>query len=306
VRLPAAYAPAVALALGLAGAPARAETSVCTAVASLPATLSVPGHYCLDADLSASGASTTAITVTASHVVLDCNDHRLSAATAGNSGDGVWLDATAVGTVVRNCRIEGFGYGIASGYSASPEARAAQLLGNRITRSGVSGIFLYGSGNLVEGNHVSDGQRNGDGNVTGIYLENAGGDRTSGNVIRGNIVGDFHPTHVASAGLNLSIGISLGYQQGTIVEDNTIEGLYGPTSGGVYGISAYQSANLVLRDNRVLAPPPLPAPFDGGNWYGIFLQGTAEELASHRCVDNLVGHFGTDFNGCNSTGNVGL
>ena len=296
----------VVLAPWLAGAPAHAETTACTVVSSVPATLSAPGRYCLEADLSATGASATAITVSASNVVLDCNDHRLLAATADNSGYGVWLEATAIGTVVRNCRIDGFGYGVASAYSASPDPRSAHLIGNRITRAGLSGIFLYGSGHLVEGNHVSNGQRLGDGNVSGIYLDNAGGDRAAGNIIRGNVVADFRPARSATVGLNLSIGISLGYQQGTIVEDNTLVGLYGRTGGGVYGISAYQSSNLVLRDNRVLAPPPAAAPFDGGNWYGIFLQGSAEDLASHYCVDNLVGHYLTNFSGCNSTGNTGL
>jgi nitrous oxidase accessory protein NosD len=292
---------AAALALWLGGAPAHAETTGCTTIASLPATLSAPGHYCLASNLSVTGTGATAITVSAPNVVLDCNDHRLVAATANNSGDGVWLEATAIGTVVRDCRIDGFGYGVASAYSASPEPRAAHLVGNRITRAGLAGIFLYGSGHLVEGNHVSNGQRLGDGSVTGIYLDNAGGDRADGNIVRGNIVADFRPDRSATAGLNLSVGISLGYQQGAIVEDNTLEGLYGRTGGGVYGISAYQSSNLVLRDNRVLAPPPAAAPFDGGNWYGIFLQGTAEELASNHCVDNLVGHYLTNFSGCGTT-----
>lgn len=305
MRLPSAFV--LALALLSAGAAARAETQVCNVIGALPATLATPGHYCLEADLTATGATATGITVSASNVVLDCNDHRLVAGAADNSGNGVWLEATAIGTVVRNCRIEGFGYGIASAYSAGAEPRAAQLLGNRIARAGLAGIFLYGSGHLVEGNHVSDGQRLADGNVEGIYLENGGGTtRATGNVVRGNVIADFRPTHSATVGLNLSIGISLGYQEGTIVEDNTVEGLFGRTGGGVYGISAYQSTDLVLRDNRVLAPPPAAAPFDGGNWYGIFLQGTAEELASHRCVDNLVGHFNTNFSGCNSTGNTGL
>ncbi|MGH8029527.1 MAG: NosD domain-containing protein [Arenimonas sp.] len=295
----------LAIALGvLQVAPAHAETTACTVVASVPVTLSVPGHYCLTANLDASGASTTAITVSASNVVLDCNDHRLRAATAGNTGAGVHLEATAVGAVVRNCRIEDFYYGISSAYSGSPEPRAARLLDNRITRANLHGIFLYGSGHLVEGNTISDGQRLTVGYPTGIYLVGGTtGDYATGNVIRGNTVQDFRPPGPSDGSYNLSIGISVAYQRGAVVEDNTIHGLRSRTGGGAYGIVTASAREMVIQGNRVLSVVPAAAPFDGGNWAGIFLQGTAGELASNRCVDNVVGHFNNNYNGCSATGN---
>jgi parallel beta-helix repeat protein len=297
----------VALAPWLAGAPAHAETTGCTVVSSLPATLSAGGHYCLTDDLSVTGTGTTAITVTSSEVVLDCNDHRILAATPGSNGTGVQIDATAYRVTVRNCRIEGFYYGIGSGYSGAPTPRAAHLVGNTITRSNLAGIFLYGSNNLVEGNTITDGQRLTAGYPTGIYLAGGlPGDYASNNVVRGNLIQDFHPPTPTDGSYNLSLGISVIYQQALLIEDNTIVGLRARTGGGVYGIVSASTRDSEVRGNRILGPPPVAAPYDGGNWAGIFLQGTAEELASNNCADNLVGHFNGNFNGCSSTGNTGF
>jgi parallel beta-helix repeat protein len=293
---------AAALALWLGGAPARAETTGCTTIDSLPATLAAPGHYCLATNLSVTGTGTTAITVSAPNVVLDCNDHRVLAATAGSNAAGVHLEAPAIGAVVRNCRIEGFYYGISSAYSASAQPRSAQLLGNRISRSNLAGIFLYGSGNLIEGNIISDGQRLAAGYPTGIYLPGGDpGDYAVGNVIRGNTVQEFRPPTPTDGSYNLSIGISILYQRNALIEDNTIIGLHARTGGGAYGISSGASRELEVRGNRVLSVAPEAAPFDGGSWAGVFLQGSAEELASNNCTDNLVGHFNGNFTGCGTT-----
>jgi parallel beta-helix repeat protein len=302
----AALAAVALVALALAGAPARAETTACTTVASLPATLVVPGHYCLDADLSVTGGAFNGISITAGDVVLDCNDHRISANTADNTAAGVYMSDVVNRTVVRNCRIEGFFYGIASAYHETPEPRGMHIVGNRITGS-LSGLFLYGSGNLVENNTITAGQRFNAGYPTGIYLVGGyPGDYASDNVVRGNVVQDFHPSTPSDTSYNLSIGISLNYQRGAVIEDNTIVGLRARTGGGTFGIVTANTGETLVRGNRVLSPPIGAAPLDGGNWAGIFLQGTAEELASNHCAGNLVGHFNNNYNGCSSTGNTGF
>jgi parallel beta-helix repeat protein len=297
----------VALALWGAGAPAHAETTGCTTVSSLPATLVAPGHYCLQSDLSVSGAAANGIVITAVNVVLDCNDHRVSAATADNTGAGIMMSDVVSGTVIRNCRVDGFYYGIYSAYSESAEPRKLTISGNRITRSNLAGMFLFGSANLIEGNVISDGRRITNGYPTGIYLLGGASDLyASGNVIRGNVIQDFRPPTPTDGSYNLSIGIQVNYQAGVIIEDNTIVGLRARTGGGTYGIVSSNSREVLVRGNRVLSPPPAAAPYDGGNWSGIFLQGTAEELASNHCAENLVGHFNGNYNGCSSTGNTGF
>ena len=299
MRLPAASAHVVALALLLAGAPARAETTACLPITSAPFDITTPGAYCLTGDLNPTGSATIAIRIQARDVVLDCNGHRIKAQEPAHTGTGVQIDATAVNAVVRNCRIEGFYYGITAAYSASAEPRAARILDNRITRSNLHGIFMYGSGHVIEGNHISEGRRLTVGYPTGIYLEDGPG-LAVGNVIRGNTIADFRPATPTDGSYNLSMGIHVGYQQGAVIEDNTIHGLLARTGGGVYGITTHHSREMVIRGNRVISAPPAAAPFDGGNWAGIFLQGTGEELATIHCWDNLVGHFSGNYNGCNS------
>jgi hypothetical protein len=298
-----AAAAVLALAGLLACAPARAETTGCTPVASLPATLSTSGHYCLDADLTTASASATGILIAASNVLLDCNDHRVSNTSAGNTAVGIYVDGTVTGAQVRNCRVEGYYNGIYSGYSGLPEPRGTHLVGNQV-KGALVGLYLWGSGNLVEDNVVSDGERTGSGYPTGISFEFNPGDGAVGNVIRGNTIIAFKPTQPVAAELHYTIGINLGYQNGTVVEDNLIEGLYARTGGGVYGISSHQSRDLVLRGNRILSSPPLAAPFDGGNWAGINLQGDSTVLGTPSCSDNTVGHFNSNYGGCSATGNL--
>lgn len=285
-----------------AASAARAETTGCTVLPTLPATISIPGHYCLEANTTVAGSAVNGITIGASDVVLDCNDHAITATAADNSGAGVRVGGDTRRVTVRNCRIVGFTHGIAvNSMGPTAQARAMQVLGNRIEGPMLVGILLNGSGNLIEGNHVS-GVRGGVGqHPTGIYLENV--DTAAGNVIRGNAIVDFRPTYSPPTGFALSIGVLANYQQGLVVEDNTVLGLHGRTGGGVYGISTANSTDGTLRNNRVLAVEPGAPPLDGGNWYGIFVQGTAEVAGTNRCIDNLVGHFITNFSGCSATGN---
>jgi parallel beta-helix repeat protein len=284
-----------------APAPARAEATACTVIASLPAVVSTPGRYCLDADHAVAGSAVDAIQVNASDVELDCNDHRVLGSTVGNTGVGVRIGTGSSRVAVRHCRIEGFGNGIYSDWAADTAPRGIHVQGNTIVGSTWTGIWLFGSGNLVEGNHISE-LRGGDSGpyTTGIYLSSDPG-YAVGNIVRGNTIVAFRPTWPTVSAYNLSMGIHATRQRGLVAEDNTVSGLLARTGGGVYGIATAQSVNTLVRGNVILsALAPQPAPLDGGNWSGIFLQGTAEEQATNQCVDNQVGHFNSDITGCPS------
>ena len=88
--------------------PVGAETTQCTAITSLPYTISAPGAYCLTGDLTTAITSGNAITIAASSVTLDLNGHKL----AGTGGAGT--TATAIEAegkryiVIRNGVIRGF------------------------------------------------------------------------------------------------------------------------------------------------------------------------------------------------------
>ncbi len=92
---------------------AFAETINCTAINSLPATISVSGIYCLKTDLSTSLTSGTAITISTNNVTIDMNGLKL-----GGLGGGI--NSTAQGIFaknrlsieIRSGTIRGFGTGI--------------------------------------------------------------------------------------------------------------------------------------------------------------------------------------------------
>ena len=99
----------VLLAACAASAPARAETVNCTPIASLPATLSSQGVYCLKQDLSTAIASGNAITVAVNNVTIDCNGYKLGGLAAGITTRAYGIRADGrVNTVVRNCNVRGF------------------------------------------------------------------------------------------------------------------------------------------------------------------------------------------------------
>jgi parallel beta-helix repeat protein len=296
----AVVAAAGGLALCAPGA-ARAEATACTVVDSLPAVLSLPGRYCLDADLAIAGSAVDAVQVTASDVVLDCNEHRLLGTTAANTGVGVRIASAAARVAVRHCRIEGFGNGIYTDWVADTAPRQVRVQGNTIVGPTWTGIWLFGSGNVVEGNRISALRGGASGPyTTGIYLASGPG-YAAGNVVRGNEIRAFRPTYPTVEEYNLSMGIQASYQQGLVAEDNTVAGLLARTGGGVYGIATDHSVNTLVRGNVIVsAPVPQAAPLDGGNWAGIFLQGTVEEQATNQCADNTVGHFNGDIVGCGS------
>src|SRR5262245_13223909 len=60
------------LTLGL-GVSAQAETTLCTPITSLPATITVQGIYCLTSDFSVNMATGSAVTIDTNNVVIDLN-----------------------------------------------------------------------------------------------------------------------------------------------------------------------------------------------------------------------------------------
>jgi parallel beta-helix repeat protein len=282
-------------------AAASAETFTCTEIASLPATISTSGHYCLHRNFVQDFTSHIAIDIEADDVVLDCNDHTVRDTAAASNGSGVYAYADRRRVVIRHCNFDGFYYGI-NFVSLTSGARDNIVQDNSVVRARAAGIYVWGSGNLIENNRVTElrGDLAGT-NPTGIFVagpSNIG----SGNVIRGNLIANFKPT--PPSGTPYSIGINLSGLQDTVVSDNTVTGVYAHTGGGTYGIVASGSTGVSVTGN-FLASPPLPysAPFDGGNYYGVYLIGTTLEQASNLCADNQVGHFNTDILGCNKVGN---
>jgi hypothetical protein len=285
----------------LLAAPVRAETTACTVIASLPAVLDVPGRYCLESDFTQS-LNTTAIVVTADDVVVDCNGHRIRNTLNTNGAAGISLYDRNDSTV-RNCVVDGFMQGI--NLSTSTEGRGAGNLveGNVIVNTRQVGIAMAGSHNLIVGNRITRMTGNYNGVVYGIQLVNF----TSfsvGNVFRDNVISDFQPTPPPGA-KSYSQAIYIGNGRQTVIEGNTISGLYPTTGAFVYAIESY-GFEQVVRNNTVLAPQPLPAPWDGAQSAGIILFGdfTPESQANNACEGNTVGGFTTAISGCVKSNNT--
>lgn len=291
----------IALALLLPTA-AWAETFNCTEITSLPRTISTPGHYCLRRNFAQNFGFTIPIDIEADDVVLDCNDHSIRETAANSNSEGVYVYRDRSRVTVRHCVIDGFYYGI-NFISDTLGARDNVIQDNTIVRARETGITVWGSGNLIENNRVTEVQGDPAGsNATGIKVAGVG-NVGSGNVIRGNLIANFKPN--PPSGTPVAIGINLSGLQDTVISGNTITGLYAHTGGGVYGIIAGTTTGTSVTDN-VLASPPLPytAPYDGGNYYGVYLGGTVGEQATNLCSGNQVGHFNTDILGCNKVGNT--
>ena len=66
-------------------APARAETINCTAITTLPYTITTAGVYCFTGTLQTAMISGNAITINANNVIIDMNSFTLSGLSAGSS-----------------------------------------------------------------------------------------------------------------------------------------------------------------------------------------------------------------------------
>ena len=150
----------LALMLSVATA-GRAETMMCTPVATLPATITAPGIYCLTSDFSISLAGWAgAITINASDVVLDLNGHTITNVPRGLPGTAT---GGAYGVVayyrknitIKHGTIRGFFCGIFLSDNPPFATSKGHLIEDiRAEQSTLIGLAVYGSGIVVRHNQV--------------------------------------------------------------------------------------------------------------------------------------------------------
>ena len=136
------------LPLWLACSDARADTALCTPIVSVPVTLSTPGTYCLDKNLTMSGTASAAIAIAANQVTLDCNDRTITRYSSSTARYGV-LASGRTHVKVRNCGLHLFDTGI-----ALVGVRIGDIRGNTISTPG-SGMLLTGHTLEVRDNVVA-------------------------------------------------------------------------------------------------------------------------------------------------------
>jgi hypothetical protein len=248
----------------ISSAAALAETTACTPITALPASISASGIYCLRTDLMTSISSGSAIEITANFVTLDLNGWRL-----GGGGAGMGTNAKGVhaldrrGITIRNGNIKGFLLGV---YLESNGASTSHLIEDiRADGNTKFGIYVEGGNSIIRNNQVSNtgGSTSGGGMNAAYGIASWG----SGNQILNNGVS----ATKASLGSSVAYGIDSGYPdtliagnrvfdtestqsdaigihagQGNIVADNQVVGSNGPHQIGIRtGSGATVSNNLV-------------------------------------------------------------
>ncbi len=238
---------------------ANAETTNCTAITSLPYTVTTQGVYCFTDNLSTSISSGYAIAIYANNVTIDMNGYKLGglAAGAGTLADGIYASKRK-NITIRNGTIRGFFRGISltgefpfttsQGHVIQDiladqntyigfalQGRGMTIRNNRVVStggstmvSGAHGIQVGGPGNNIIDNQVSTTTATGNGGAFGIYPGSA-----DYAMVKDNRVSD------TSSPSGTSRGIYVAFSNDVIVRDNMISmaghGVYYFNSTGLYG-----------------------------------------------------------------------
>jgi hypothetical protein len=212
-----------------------AETTLCTAITTLPFTISAPGTYCLLTDLTTSITGAAAINIDANSVTLDLNGHRL----AGNAGAATQAYGIHAQNrrflVIRNGTVRGFQYGV---ILQDPGSAGSSIVEDIVAEKNFFiGIKVDGTGNVVRRNLVvSTGGTTAFGPNSGAFgIVSDGG--------MGNVLHDNQVAGVAGTGTGSGFGILSGASN-TVIERNQI-------ANAQTGILAL-APNVLVSDNRVV------------------------------------------------------
>lgn len=249
------------LALALASSGARAETTQCIEITSVPVVLSTQGVYCMTQDLATAINSGAAITVDTNNVTIDCNGRRLGGLGGGpaSMANGV-LSLGRSNITVRGCRIRGFRNGV--------------LL------SGLGGPDASQSGIVVEDNQL-------DGNLrTGITVV------ADGSIVRRN--------SVTATGTSEPITLAAGIQvaNGVDVLDNTVDGVTGV--GGPGGGSQLKAGIIASANERGVIGGNTVRRIVGGSTFGILLSNPSAGVVAGNILMNAnpaIGNVGISCGG---------
>jgi len=244
---------------------AMADTVLCTPIESVPATISTPGAYCLQKNLTMRGAAVAAITIDASQVTLDCNDHTITKYSSSSAQYGV-LGSSRAHLRVRNCGLHLFGTGI-----ALVRSRVMEVRSNTISGSGM-GMLLTGHSMDVFDNVVTAmyGSTNAV-PMIGLTIETA----YSGQMVSiARVVGN------RIAGVR-AYGIGINGSSGVLLEGNHVHLLANTDPGIAIWINDYHDlpdiplfSNALLRGNYVF----------GHGSSGIFVASGSTAMCSENYI----------------------
>jgi parallel beta-helix repeat protein len=227
--------PAVIVA-SLVSAPAWAG---CTSISTAGYTINSAGSYCVVANLV---ATSNGISINADNVDLDCGGYTIdgSAQAISTAKRGV-IGTDRTGVTVRNCTTKGFIEGIRLTGTGN------NIHDNVVIAPTSRGIYVDGEENIIDGNRISDagGTSNLAWGAFGIYASGS-------SIIRDNVVSGVVPT----AGSNRSgYGIYTSRNDAGVLQGNTVRNVLGDNGQIAMALTAYSSANAVLKENILVNPP---------------------------------------------------
>ena len=229
--------------------PGAAFAGSCTAIATVPTTISAPGNYCLVDNYTVNQSAGAAITIASNDVSLDCDGHSLKNLSTANNGTSSGIYAYGRNNLtVKNCRITGGftnGIDIIQSNTVANRSYYNTIENNYIAGPLLHGIRAYGSVIEVTNNRVYDigGQLNT--YAIGIRL---GGSTATGSfrlhIVRGNyVVGTTSPYSYA-------YGIFSDNSLASAFLDNGVAGTAGATGKATYGMYILGTYNR-MSDNHV-------------------------------------------------------
>ena len=275
----------VGLMLGVSAA--RAETTLCTAITSLPAVITVQGVYCFTGDLTTAQLSGNIIDIQTNNVIIDLNGHKL-----GGQGAGVGTQAIGIHALdrrnisVKNGTVRGFylGVGLQDSSLTYINSSGHVIEGLRADFNTALGIAVWGTGNIVRNNQVvSTGGStvNPTSSVVGITAQGP-----AARVLNNDVIA----TGPATGAVN-AIGVGVKFAAGSVVEGNRIANTTCPSCNAV-GIYVDSSDATAVSANRVSN-----ASAAAGST-GVYLTGSADALVS----DNRIARLATGINFASGSG----
>jgi len=267
--------------LSLAPSSASAAESYdnCTGtIASLPATVSTPGTWCLKSDLNTAITTGNAITIANNNVTIDCNDFKIDglAAGAGTSTNGIFA-SNRLNATIRHCNVRGFYMGV----KLLGTGGGHVLEDNRLDSNTYIGLYVQGDGSVIRRNQVLDtgGSTN---SAPGYGINTVYSVDVLNNAISG--------VTARSGGGGAAYGIATSSNTGGSINGNRVRDLLRDSGKGAYGILNSASGRLVMRDNDLVG--------DGATaTFGIVCSNTAG-----RAKNNVIDGFATTISGCGDAG----
>lgn len=265
---------------------ARAETTLCTAIASLPAVITVQGVYCFTGDLTTAQVSGNVIDIQTNNVIIDLNGHKLGGQAAGVDTQAVGIHALDRRNVtVKNGTVRGFYRGVWL-QESSPlyiNSMGHVVEGLRADFNTAVGIAVWGTGNIVRNNQVVS---TGGSRVSTFAVEGINAQGPAARVLNNDVIA----TGPATGAVN-AIGVFVGSAPGSVVEGNRIANTTCPSCSAM-GIYVDTSDAIAVSANRVSNATAVAGST------GVYLTGSADALVS----DNRIARLATGINFASGSG----